>query len=140
MIRRWLVAFHHVDPAERHWWHVLTRKGFNHVFIMGFDTSSELWVLMDWHHRGLYVMGLDGERADQLIAHVLDRGGCWLNCEVHDARPLVFPFGFPISCVGLAKHILGLRSWAVTPRQLYCALRRAGHRPIFDRTQQQVGE
>ncbi len=121
----WLVAF--VDYGERHWWCRFLRPGFRHVFALGYDAASDIWLLADSKIGGMIVRPLPQETVDLVLADGLEHGR-WLRCRYSDgARQIPRPC---MTCVGLVEHLLGvpwLTSW--TPWRLYRRLRAAGCTP-----------
>jgi hypothetical protein len=122
VVRAWLVFF---GPAPPGWWSLLCRKPFQHVAAIGYDPDLDVWLSFD-------------PRRDRLILEVLrpgpeiDRrlGEFAHTCDPHVLRftprndRRMSPAFF--SCVGAVKALLGIRSCALVPAQLYRDLVRNG--------------
>lgn len=136
----WYIAFYDTRAQEgRRWWHWFTRPGFGHCCAFGYVRATETWILIDWTAEGLSVQALRGETVDALIVESVSRG------VVLAARPC--PGGtrsglrLPVLyCVPMVKHLLGLDSWAVTPWQLFCELKRRGCPVMFSRTKEALDD
>tara|TARA_R110000851_G_scaffold22626_8_gene67008 strand:- start:3166 stop:3582 length:417 start_codon:yes stop_codon:yes gene_type:complete len=121
----WFVVFH---PKEKqHWW----AKRYGHVSLAGFSKET-------WTHLDLGRMGVDTR-----VFYAHD--------EVHDylsyltAHHVVLRFGpslgpgkqflTPMSCVSFVKHVLGVRSRALLPDQLFDILIRENKAVMMNETQ-----
>ncbi|HFD16865.1 MAG TPA: hypothetical protein ENJ38_11260 [Rhodospirillales bacterium] len=126
-LSEWLIAF--VDYGERHWWCRFLRRGFRHVFALGYDPTTEQWVLADAKIGGMILRPIDGPTADLVIADGRQHGR-WLRCPAWHRGPAI-----PrpcLTCVGMIEHLLGvpwIASW--TPYRLYRRLLEAGAQPWF---------
>jgi hypothetical protein len=127
----WYVGF--IRTETRRWWNCFTWNNFNHCFAFGYVRAG--WIVVDWCSKGLRVKVMDGEDVDLLIAETCRRGKilAWVPQPFMRPAPRL-----PICCVSAVKHQLGLRSWALTPHQLFCELRHLGAREMFRETQEAI--
>jgi hypothetical protein len=121
-VEHWLVAF--IDTAnETRWWHRFVRPGFRHCLAFGFD--GRCWLQVDCMLNLLDVRSF-AEAEMTLVLEILASHHARI-LAVHRARPVSRPVPrFPIYCVSTIKHLLGTRSRALTPWQLYRSLLRQG--------------
>ncbi len=109
-----IVVFH--SQVERA--HPLARfmkPGFWHCFVV--VCSDDLWILIDGHMGVPVVKYVAKDDGFDLAAFYRSQGCVVVEMEQREACP-VLPLTWR-SCVGLVKAVLGVRSWAVTPYQLY---------------------
>jgi len=97
----------------------LLRRGFRHVWVATIDESGAYWVAHDIRVEGQVTRVL-ADAAFDLAAYYREQG-CTVVTTQRRAARILGPV-LANSCVGLTKHILGLRSFALTPWQLYRAL------------------
>lgn len=111
---RALVVFHD-GGGRRHPLGFLMKKGFSHCFVC--MESNGLWMKVDGQ-QGVPVVGyLTQSEGFDLAGFYRDRG--YTVVETEQRRDAVLsPFALR-NCVGLVKAMLCIRSFAVTPRQLY---------------------
>lgn len=116
-IRAWFVGFTDFGIAEGapRWHRLFTSKGFRHVLLVGFDVRAERWVVVDSMCGTLRVEIMTGPQVDYFLWYVAEHGQL-LHWQVEQPGPWWRP---TLTCVSLAKHALGLRCMALTPRQLY---------------------
>ena len=100
----------------------LLRRGFRHVWLATVDASGIYWVTHDGRLTGHTTTVLADAQFD-LAAHYRAQG-CTVVVTKRRQQRILGPVLFN-SCVGLTKHILGLRSFAMTPWQLYRTLTEA---------------
>lgn len=100
------------------WYGRFLKEGFVHCFVL--IQSNEKWIKIDGH-RGKMIVKYIGNVSD-LESHYRNQGATVVNTIVRD-RPLLSPM-VARNCVGLIKCILGIRSFAFTPWQLYKHLKR----------------
>ena len=121
MVREWLIFFGPAVPPIS--W--ITRKGFGHVFAVGYDPVVDRWIVYDPTRRGtLITVCIESEAFHQHLGLLAK------TCEPHILRfaprsdrrlsPLLF------SCTAAIKALLGVRSCALWPRGLYRHLRAQG--------------
>lgn len=124
----WLVVF--VDQTGPWtWWRPFTRPGFRHVVALRYDTGTRSWIMLDWARNGMKIEAVPTEVA----SWVLDqgwRGGGVLRIHQDIGRPRHGPRIAIFYCVTAVSHLLGISSWAVTPKQLHRALLRRGAEPF----------
>lgn len=115
------VVFTDRQRVRWRWWHPFCRKGFGHVYVI--QPQQRGITTTDFLHSGIINLWHDCLIADALNL-ALDSGHRVLRYEA--TLPLDdWPRGV-ITCVSVVKAIVGLRSLAVTPYQLYGALLKAG--------------
>lgn len=120
----WYVLF---CPAIRQgFFHHFTkhRKNFEHVSLLRFDRRVRTWIVIDWNSWGLCAQPVTRLDAQLILQRSLENEYPILGYVSRPAKPKRLKFGF--SCVESAKHVLGVDTWAVTPYQLYCALKKEG--------------
>jgi hypothetical protein len=124
-IEEWFVAFGEFHKSWR-WWHLFTRPGWRHVY--AFATQRGAWVVVDPLSNRQAVVLLHGDDMDEIIRAHRAAGFPVLRMrrEIHKRG-----FAQPLYCVSVVKHLLGLRSWAITPKQLHDAMIRRGAVPAF---------
>lgn len=140
----WLIAFYD-PPTDRAWWHAIARRkpGFGHCMAIGYDTVRDTWIILDWTWERLSMAQFPDRDLSALIAAIThpDSGGrvltLPLDWEPEPGWPVIFP-GLAY-CVTHIKHLIGLRNWALTPYQLFCALRAKGATEIFTTARQAWG-
>lgn len=126
LVDEWWVGFGEFEPPKS-WYHAFTDKGWRHCFCFGY--SNGRWILYDPLSRRAEVAILTGEQIDRVIASCRAKGSKFLHFRSH--RRHLFQRLTPIYCVSCVKHVLGVRGWAWTPRQLYRLLLRLGAVPAF---------
>lgn len=139
----WIVVF--TDSLiKRRWWDVFTKENYRHVLVMGYDVDHETWILLDWGADRFDAHLLKEGELVNLIAFIQKHG--WEAYKVPQGtlgrNGPRFPF-WPFWCTDAVKHIVGIRSWAVTPWQLRQHMRRKGYERTFQdgcgRTDQNPG-
>ena len=108
---RALVVFH--DEGADHWLSRRLKEGFRHVFCV--VEVGQYWIRVDGE-RGRPVVEVIAARDYDLVSFYRSEGYRVVETHRRDdtMRPLVLG-----NCVGVVKVMLGLRSWSVTPWQLY---------------------
>lgn len=121
----WFVAF---LPASAAWYHRFLKPGWQHVVCFA-PLNQERWVVIDalWTHMEVAIVDID--TLDRLVSHLAEHGTI-LKARV---RPSPVRFRTLATCVTFAKHLVGDRSWAITPWQLYRSMRRNGAEKAFYR-------
>lgn len=131
MITRWYIGFTgDYEGRGRHWYDIFTKPGFRHVLALGYDPDLSAYVLYDPTHAGttITILSADDRAVDLLILHVKETG-CWLKVNPGGNR---FLFGqWRFYCVPAIKHLVGLKSCALSPHGLYRDLVKAGAVPAF---------
>jgi hypothetical protein len=120
MQQTWLVCF---CDVPRGWWRPFTRPGFQHVFALHYDARLRGWLLAEWGCDGLTLMVLTPEQVDAILVWMNMAGEVW-SIDRRAAKHRPYP---RLSyCVPFIARLLNLNTWAITPWQLRCALKRAG--------------
>lgn len=97
----------------------LLRRGFRHVWVAVVDDSGSYWVAHDTRIEG-HITHVLADATFDVAGYYREMG---LTVVETKRRPIrILGPVLANSCVGLTKHILGLRSSALTPWQLYRAL------------------
>ncbi len=118
-------CFHGHRPGKRWWNYFLHFSRFQHVSAFYYDPAFEQWVGIEWTHLGLFYGIWTDDEIPAYVTQIKMAGGEILRYKAKE-RVRNFPllgFGY---CVSGAKHLANIRSPAVTPDQLFCALRRRG--------------
>lgn len=134
MVRSWLVAFTDDPRSPRPWWdRLFCRPGFRHVEAWGWDADADRWVIYSVFTGETCVTVLpDGPVADATIG-----GICAVSSHVLRFEPPAEPERGPMIrlgfwCVPAVAHLLGVRSRALVPFQLYRDLLRRGATPAYE--------
>lgn len=120
---RALVVFHDNILPKSGRTHPLSRflrKGFWHCFVC--LESNGLWIRLDGECGVPVVQYLTPSDEFDLAGYYRDQGCVVVETRQRDTVPLA-PLALR-NCVGLVKAVLCVRSWAVTPWQLYRYLKR----------------
>lgn len=107
-----LVVFH---GNGCHWLDCLLEPGFRHVFV-AILTENGYWIELDGRAGVMYTEVMTGADFD-LKSHYEELGHTVVETE-QSTHPRSRPLEFT-NCVGLVKAVLGIKSWAITPFQLY---------------------
>lgn len=132
MITHWYVGFlGEYEGRKKPWFDIFTCKSFRHVLAIGYCPDTRVWVSFDTTVSSTQIELFYGDdpRLNYLIAMV-KLYGKWLR-----VRPSNYPCPvgrWPLTCVSSVKHLLGIRSSALTPRALYLDLVRKGAQPAFE--------
>lgn len=132
MITRWYVGFQgDYEGRERAWHDIFTCPRFRHVFAMGYDPELHVYVVYEPSVYGtqIEVLAADERAVDILILHIAQTG-CWLKVDPRQGRFLLGLWRF--YCVPAVKHLLGVRSCALSPKGLYRHLVKQGAQPAFE--------
>lgn len=123
----WIVCFTNCGDV---WWRWFTKPGFRHAFAMTYDVHFNHWLVFEWHRYGALMYPITSATAETILNTLEARGGEAWTIKQREQKPS-FPIGvLPLHCVSAMKHILGIRSWAITPWQLRSELSRRGARRI----------
>ena len=90
----------------------LLSRNVRHVFACVRDTERGFWMSYDWH-QGVPHLKVEAAADFDLEAHYRDHGYIVVPVEIADT-PTYGPWQWN-NCVGHAKTVLAIRSWAVTP-------------------------
>ncbi len=117
------------DAPKWAWWRIFITKNakYDHVSSFYYDTEFDVWNLIEWSEFGTFYGVLRPEELDRYVVLILTGGGAILRYKAKDRRkPFLFP---PIAwsyCISCAKHLANISHPALTPDQLFRALRRGG--------------
>lgn len=104
--------------ATEHWLAKALRPGFQHVFCSIPATHDEKSsVIIDLTARGVEVWPVQGD-ADDLRKHYCESGLIAMTVDYRPGNRHLLPSTMN-SCVGMTKQLLGIRSPALTPYQLF---------------------
>ena len=115
-----IVVFQYANSHPLAW---LLHHRHRHVWCAIKDEERGMWISYDWR-QGIPMMRAEAASDFDLAAHYRKQGYDVVGVKVSDRANL-----FPIilnNCVGHVKLIMGIKSWAVTPHQLYqyCTIKR----------------
>jgi len=128
----WYVGFRNSMKPLPLPWRWMCRDGYQHVYAMRYDPFMDCWILCEWLGIRLHIEVLRGEKVAALF-HQASQSGGMVSYESKYSNGIAFNFRLPIYCVTWAKHLLGLQYCsAVTPYQLFCALRKRGGSVMFE--------
>lgn len=124
-VNTWIVIFCD-GPGGRRWWHWLFKPGFRHCFALGWD--GRCWLQVDGLSNILDVRSFADVEMRVVMALLREAGAAAIAVDRRVVSRGIFRG--PLYCVPTVKHLLGVRACALTPWQLYRALRRRGGRPV----------
>lgn len=119
--QEWLLFF--CDTPRRAWWANVLRPGYRHIVALGWHAYAQRWVCFDPTLHGTLLVVLTEEQSPKVIDELLERSTAVLRFPSLYGRGAAPAFPW---CVGAIKSLLGIRSAALTPWQLYCDLRARG--------------
>ena len=114
-------------------WFTFWRKGFSHCYVVDYDPKADVWMKAECASRRMLFDIYKEDESDFLIGSLVEYATCV------DAKGFKTATYFPrwLYCVSFVKHFLGINKWWIfTPYQLYCELRRQGHKHIFEKEQE----
>ncbi len=127
-MRMWIVCFCDCGPV---WWRWFTRPGYRHAFAITKDMQFGVWIVYEWNRYGVDLWLADTDQVDAILNDVEARGGeAWWLTRRREVNAVVRG---PATCATAVKHLLGLKGWAFTPKQLRSALQRRGAKRIVAR-------
>lgn len=132
MITRWYVGFNgDYNGREKRWWDIFTCNEFRHCMLLGYDPQLGVWLYYDPTMNGaaVEIFCQDDPSIDMIIQHFAVNGK-WL--KVKPQKHLFVTGLWRLYCVTAVKHILGIKSSALTPKGLYRDLVKAGATPVFE--------
>lgn len=110
-----LVVFLGMELVDRPaWWARFLKPGFVHCFVL--VESNGQWIKVEGQNGGVRIVLAGLIDAD----HYRRQGAIVVEAMVMETAALLTER----TCVGLCKAVLGIRSWALTPWQLYQHLTR----------------
>jgi hypothetical protein len=119
--RLWLVFFGEAEGAP--WWSRLCAPGYRHVAAAAWFADQERWVYFNPTRRGTVILLYREDEFGGRFTQLMNDSSCVLRVRSTLARGAT-PFGW--WCTGAIKALLGLRSRALSPRQLRDHLLRHG--------------
>lgn len=122
------MGFGEFEPPKS-WYHVFTQPGWRHCFCFG-CTPDGIWIVYDPLSARAQIGATDGETMERFVRAWKAQGTKFLRFAGN--RTHLFARLRPIYCVTCVKHVLGIRGFALTPRQLYRLLVRQGAEPAFE--------
>lgn len=128
----WYIGFRPTPkPLPKPWCWFIKRK-FSHCLAFRFIPSLDRWLLCEWSGQKVFLEVWQGHELDRLFAWIMEEGAL-ISFEARLAQDCIWKFRMPFYCVSWVKHLLGLRNcWALTPYQLFCALKKRGGTVIFE--------
>tara|TARA_R110001599_G_scaffold248548_1_gene448493 strand:- start:1168 stop:1719 length:552 start_codon:yes stop_codon:yes gene_type:complete len=90
-----------------------------HVWCALQDTEQNMWLSYNWH-KGLPIIRAEAAADFDLKAHYLSNGFEVVSIERGDIPCM--SFSILNNCVGHVKVVCAIKSWALTPYQLYRSL------------------
>lgn len=125
--RLWLVFFS--SPRGVAWWCRILRPGFRHVYAASWYADADRWVVFNPTRRGTVIELWSAADFPRRLDQFLAESSAVLRVASRHEREHPPPMPW---CVGQVKALLGIRSAALTPWQLYHALRARGAEPVVD--------
>lgn len=123
--RLWLVFF--LEPDGPAWWARLLRPGFRHVCAASWYAAEERWLYFNPSRVGTSVQIFTADAFPPVLTALLEQSSAVVRIASRFERGNAPALAF---CVGEIKALLGIRSGAMTPWQLYWALRDLGAEPV----------
>ncbi len=119
-------------------WYVAFRRNadYHHVSAFYYDVVFEHWNLIEWTELGLFYGIIDDHELDMYVTLSKLNGGEILRYKAIEKPTQYLPSFGADYCVAGAKHLANIKSWALTPDQLFSALQRRGARAAFTAVQQ----
>ncbi len=105
------------SETNDHWAGGLLRGRFKHVHVLLYDEPTNIWLFHNYGSEG-HVMRVFGSGDVDVKAFSEREGGTVVALTARPAEAIRLPLVLN-NCVGMAKALCGLRTWAVTPDQLY---------------------
>ncbi len=104
---------------NQHWMGKILRRGYRHVLTISHEGNG--WVIYDWAGGAPQMNVIAEEDIRNWLGSFENE---YIEIEAEQSRP-VGPLMLN-NCVGHAKLLLGIRSWAFTPWQLYKQTKKKG--------------
>jgi hypothetical protein len=123
--RLWLVFFS--DGEQVSFWSQFLRPGWRHICAAAWYPEQERWVYVNPARDRTHIRVQRGEEFAARFTYLWGTSTAILEVATMGERQFCPAF---FSCVGAIKGLLGLRSWALTPRGLYAALIHAGAKAV----------
>lgn len=132
MVRSWCVAFVDDPRQPRRWWDVFTRPGFRHVEAFGWDADAGVWLVYSVFNDSTMVDALTADTADAVIGGICAVSSVVLRYDMPATPDGGAGLRLGMWCVPAVAHLLGIRSRALAPHQLYRDLLRRGATPAYE--------
>lgn len=136
--KEWFVVFMSRKPESPWtWWHVFTRKGFEHAFAFTYSSKDALWISIDWAMNGLHVSLLSSVEMAELVDAMKVYDSTVVKITERDRTSV--PWFTSVYCVSAIRHILGISGWTfMTPYYLYRKMVKLGgeiidYHPVWDK-------
>ena len=110
------------------WWHFFLHKKFRHVHLLR-DNRDYCLMINSFAHV-MAIREYPNTLMDVVQQELAQNPTAILQYTVHYGSHYKPNYIEPLTCVSVAKRILGIRSRLITPKQLYHELLRAGAIPI----------
>lgn len=123
--RLWLVFFGEAEGEP--WWCRFLSPGYRHVTACAWFDDQQRWVYFNPTRRGTVILLYREDEFGGRFAQLMASSTAVLRVRSSLSRSST-PFGW--WCTGSIKALLGIRSRALAPRQLYRHLRRHGAEPV----------
>lgn len=117
----WLVVFDRCYGLKRRWW---LHPAFQHVHLLR-DNRDQCLMVNSFAHV-MAIREYPNTLEDILQQELLQNPTAILQYTIHYGSHYRPGFIEPLTCVSVAKRILGIRRRLLTPKQLYHELIRAG--------------
>lgn len=127
-IPEWYIAF--TDFGRNVWYSRFLRAGFRHCSAFAADRESGMWIVLDPMLDGAYVRTFTNQQIIHWINGLKAGGNATILLAKCDRHKVIVP-RLMLTCVSILSHLLGLKTCAVTPRQLYGHLLANGATPAF---------
>jgi len=127
-LEEWVVGFR--DFGQQAWYTRLMKPGFRHCFAFTFDPCSGVWIVIDPTLDSAFIRAYSPRQFTILLNAYTAKQIKFLKVKAqrnHVNRPRLL-----LTCVSAVAHILGLKTSAVTPLQLYRYLLKIGSESIFE--------
>lgn len=127
-IPEWYIAF--TDFGRNVWYSKFLQKGFRHCSAFAADRESGMWIVLDPMLDGAYVRTFTNAQMKHWINGLKVGGKATILLAKCQAKPVKRPRAL-LTCVSIISHLLGTKTCAVTPKQLYAHLLSTGASEVF---------
>ena len=127
----WIVVFQDHYDGDNRFWDFLTKPGFRHCYAMCMTEFG--WLVVDPLSSWLEIHVIKEGEGDMVAQAKSDPNSCGVLVQRTMKREYL-PRYLPMTCVGVVKSLLGLKSRAFTPYGLYKNLVESEYvKPIWGR-------